>query len=224
MFFGLEAEADLQVEARDRRGARAGAHELHLADVLADDLEAVQHRRRRDDRGAVLVVVEHRDLHALAQLLLDVEAFRRLDVLEVDAAERRLERGDHLDDLVRIGLADLDVEHVDAGELLEEAALAFHHRLAGECADVAEAEHRAAVGDDRDEVGPCRVARGQRRIVLDGGARVRDAGRVRERQVALVRQRLRGRDGNLARRRELVILERVLLELLFGHDVPPISS
>jgi hypothetical protein len=33
-------------------------------------------------------------------------------------------------------LADLDVEHVDAGELLEEHALAFHHRLgrrAGRC-------------------------------------------------------------------------------------------
>ena len=39
-----------------------------------------------DDRGAVLVVVEHRDVHQLAQPLLDDEALRRLDVLEVDAA------------------------------------------------------------------------------------------------------------------------------------------
>jgi hypothetical protein len=49
-------------------------------------------------------------------------------------------------------LVDLDVEHVDAGELLEQAALAFHHRLAGERPDVAEAEHRGAVGDHRDQV------------------------------------------------------------------------
>ena len=49
-------------------------------------------------------------------------------------------------------LVDLDVEHVDAGEFLEQHALAFHHRLAGKRADVAQAEHRRAVGDDADQV------------------------------------------------------------------------
>ena len=51
-----------------RRRARARAHELDLLDVLADHLQAVEDRRGDDDRRAVLVVVEHRDLHALAQL------------------------------------------------------------------------------------------------------------------------------------------------------------
>ena len=50
------------------------------------------------------------------------------------------------------GLVDLDVEHVDAGELLEQHRLALHHRLAGERADGAEAEHRGAVGQHGDEV------------------------------------------------------------------------
>ena len=99
----LQPQAHQQVEAGDRRRAGARARELHLADVLADDLEPVQHRRGRDDRRAVLVVVEDRDLHPLAQLLLDVEAFGRLDVLQVDAAEGRLERGDDLDQLVGVG-------------------------------------------------------------------------------------------------------------------------
>jgi hypothetical protein len=49
-------------------------------------------------------------------------------------------------------LVDLDVEAVDAGELLEEHGLALHHRLGGLGADVAEAEHGGAVGDHRDEV------------------------------------------------------------------------
>jgi hypothetical protein len=44
---------------------------------------------RGDDRRAVLVVMEDRDVHQLAQALLDDEALRRLDVLEVDAAEGR---------------------------------------------------------------------------------------------------------------------------------------
>src|SRR3546814_11020729 len=53
----------------------------------ADQPEAVVDRRADDDRGAVLVVVEHRDVHALAQRGLDLEALRRLDVFQVDAAE-----------------------------------------------------------------------------------------------------------------------------------------
>ena len=92
-------------------------------------------------------------------LLLDVEALGRLDVLEVDAAQRRLERGDDLDQLVGVLLGELDVEHVDAGELLEQAGLALHHRLAGERADVAQPQHRGAVGDDADEVRARGVAR-----------------------------------------------------------------
>ena len=85
----------------------------------------------------VLVVVEDGDLHALLELLLDVEALGRLDVLEVDAAERGLEARDALDELVGVLLGDLDVEDVDVGEPLEEDALPFHDGLAGGGADVA---------------------------------------------------------------------------------------
>jgi hypothetical protein len=69
---------------------------------LPTTFSAVEQRRADDDGGAVLVVVEDRDLHALAQLLLDVEALGRLDVLEVDAAEGGLERGDDVDQLVGV--------------------------------------------------------------------------------------------------------------------------
>ena len=123
-----------------------------VLDALADHLQPVQQGGAGDDGGAVLVVVEDRDLHPLAERLLDDEALRRLDVFEVDAAEGRLQAGHDLDQLGGIGLVDLDVEHVDAGELLEQAALAFHHRLAGQRADVAEAEHGGPVADHGDEV------------------------------------------------------------------------
>ena len=98
----------------------------------------------------MLVIVENRNFHALPQCALDVEALRRLDVLEVDPAEGWLEAGNDLHDFVRITLVDLDVEYVDAGEFLKEAALAFHHRLAGECADIAESKHGGAIGDHCD--------------------------------------------------------------------------
>ena len=153
----LGAERDEQVERGERRRAGARADDLDLVEPLAGELERVGHRGRDDDRGAVLVVVEDRNAHAGLRLLLDLEAFGALDVLEIDAAEGRLQRDDDVDQLVDVGLVDLDVEDVDAGELLEQDRLAFHHRLAGERADGAEAEHRGAVGQHGDEI--CRVVR-----------------------------------------------------------------
>jgi hypothetical protein len=121
----LRADAHLHVElgATDARSARAGEHDLHVLGLLARKLERVEERRRRDDRRPVLVVVEDRDLHAPAQLLLDVEAVGPAQVLEVDAAERGLERGHDLHELRRVGCVDLEVEHVDVRELLEQDGL-----------------------------------------------------------------------------------------------------
>ena len=82
-----------------------------------------------DDRSAVLVVVEHRNVHPLLQRLLDDEAVGRGDVLEVDAAEARLEQLDALDEALAIFGVDLDVDRIDVGEALEQHRLAFHHRL-----------------------------------------------------------------------------------------------
>ena len=70
-----------------------------------------------------------------------ISAFRRSsiskhsgarDVLEVDAAEGRLEELDGADELLGVVRGELEVEDVDVGEALEEDALALHHRLAGE--------------------------------------------------------------------------------------------
>ena len=63
--FHANAEADELVQAGDGRRTGAGAGDLHVADVLADQLEAIEDGRRGDDCGAVLIVVEHRYLHAL---------------------------------------------------------------------------------------------------------------------------------------------------------------
>ena len=110
-----------------------------------------------DDRGAVLVVVEDRDVHPLAQRLLDDEAVGRGDVLEVDPAEARLEQFDASMNRCASSVVDLDVDRVDVGEALEQHRLAFHHRLRRERAEIAEAEDRGAVGDDRDEIALGRI-------------------------------------------------------------------
>ena len=185
-----------------------------MLDVFADQRNAVQDGGANDDGGAVLVVVEHRDLHALAQLALDGEAFRRLDVFQVDAAEGRLQRGDDVDQLVGVGFVDFNVEDVDAGELLEQYALAFHHRLGRQRADIAQAQHGGTVGDHRHQVAARGVLVSGGRIDDDLFTRRRHSRRVRQRQVALVGQLLGRRDADLARRRKLVILERCDAQLL----------
>jgi hypothetical protein len=77
----------------------------------------------------MLVVMEDGDIHPLLQFRLDGEAFRRLDILQIDPAEGRLQQRDRLDELLRIGRVHFYVEHVDVGELLEKDRLALHHRL-----------------------------------------------------------------------------------------------
>ena len=93
----LCAQRDQEIEAGDRRGARAGADDLDVGKLLAVQQQRIGDRGADDDGGAMLVVVEYRDLHALLELRLDLEAFRALDVLQIDAAEGRLQRRHRLD-------------------------------------------------------------------------------------------------------------------------------
>ena len=134
----------------------------------------------------MLVIVENGDIHPLFQAVLDFKTFRRLDVFKVDAAEGRFQRGNGFDEFFRIGLIDFDVKHINAGKLLEEHALAFHDRLAGECTDIAKTEHGGAVGNDGNQIGARSEEIRLQRVGFDGLTGVGDTGGVRERQVALV--------------------------------------
>jgi hypothetical protein len=83
--------------------------------------------------------------------LLDLEALRRADVLEVDAAERGLERGDDVDELVA------SVASISMSKTSMSANFLNRHALPSitglpRAADVAEAEHRRAVRHHRDQV------------------------------------------------------------------------
>jgi hypothetical protein len=116
---------------------------------------------------------------------------------------------------------DLDVEDVDVGELLEEDALALHHRLAGGGADVAEAEHGRAVGDDRHQVPARGVRVGELLVLLDLQAGLGDARAVGEGQVAGGGAGLRRDDLDLPGPAAGVVRERLLLADLLagGHGV-----
>ena len=169
-------EADHDVQAGDGRRAGARDRDLHVLDAFAHQFQPVEQGRAGDDGGAVLVVMEQRNVHALAQLLLDVEALGCLDVFEVDAAQRGFQRSDDFDQLVGVALGQFNVEDVDAGKLLEQTALAFHHRFGCQRADVAQAQHRRAIGDDAHQIAARGVLVDQRGVRLDVQTGVGDTG------------------------------------------------
>ena len=80
----------------------------------------------------------------------------------------------------------------------------------GERADVAEPEHGGAVRHDGDEIALRGVLVRVLGIALDLEARLGDAGRIGEREVALIVERFGGDDGDLAGPSTCVIVERVL--------------
>ena len=172
-------------------------------------LSALIEAGERDARGALLVVVPHGDLALLAQRVEDAEALGLGDVLEVDAAEAGLHELDELDELVRVLGVDHEREAVDAAEVLEEQALALHHRHAGLGADVAHAEHARAVADDGHRVGLVGVLVDLLGILLDVEAGSGDAGRVPDAEVLEVAH------AALERGLDLAAVERVELHGVF---------
>ena len=206
----LHAEPHVVLGARDRRRACAGEHHADLGEVLAHDVHRVEKRRAGDDRRAVLVVVEHGDRQRAPQRLLDVEAIGGADILEVDPAHCGLEQLAEADHVVGGLRADLEVEHVDVGERLEENPFAFHHGLAGERPDVAEPQDRRAVAHHRHQVALGRVRVSVIRPLRDLQTRLGHPGRVRQGEIALVLERLGGGNLNLPRPTLAVIIQGLL--------------
>ena len=193
----LRPGVEQQLEDGGAGRTRAAHDEPHVRELLADDAQRVAQGGERDDGGAVLVVVEDGDVELLAQPRLDLEAARRRDVLEVDAGEHRGDRLDGADDLLGVGGVEADREGVDVGEPLEQRRLALHDRQRRERADVAEPEHRGAVGDDGDGVALDRQAAGVLGVLGDRQADPGDARRVDHRQVVT------GADRHLGLHRQL---------------------
>ncbi len=99
-----------------------------------------------------------------------------------------------------IGGAEHDRHRVEPGERLHQRRLALHHRQRGLRSDVAEAQHRGAVGDDGDHPGRPGVVAGRGRIVGDQAGNPGHPGRVEHRQVAAVGQRRAQRRPTACRR------------------------
>lgn len=130
--------------------------------------------------------MEDGDGHQFFQLLLNIEAVWRFNVLQVDATVRRGQVPDTVNELIGVGRVDAYVDRLYTGELIEQDSLALHHWLRGERTQIAKAKHSCAVGDHSHHVALVRVLVGILGVFADLGAGNSDAWRVCERQVFLV--------------------------------------
>ena len=94
----LDATALQDAGHGNSRGPDAGYDHANVFEALADNLERVDERGEDHYCGAVLIVVEDRYVETGSQPLLDLEASRCRDVLEIDSAESRSDGFDRRDD------------------------------------------------------------------------------------------------------------------------------
>src|SRR5262249_35493258 len=170
----------------DRRCSRrsdAGDDHSQLLWTLTNDPKGVQQRRQDNHGGPMLIIVEDRDLEVLTEPLFDLEAAGRGDVLEVDAPEDRGEQLHGLNDLVAVLGGQADREGVDAGKLLEEHRLAFHHRQRRLGTDVAQTKDRSAIGHHGHRVVLHREGKGTLAVVPNGQTHPGDPRGVSHRKV-----------------------------------------
>jgi hypothetical protein len=194
----------------DSGGPGAGEDHLQGVDRLARHFKGVEQSGAGDDRRPVLIVMEDGNAQRAAERFLNIETVRGTDVLEVDSANRRLEQLAELYDVVRVLGADLEIEDIEVGELLEQVRLALHDGLARHRSDVPQAEDGGAIGNHRDEVSLGGVLVDEGRVALDLEAGFRDAGGIGEGEIPLVRERFCRNDGDLPRPAVRVIVEGIL--------------
>ena len=138
----------------DGGAGSAGAvqHDVHIFHLLAHHTQGVDEGSSNNDSSAVLVIVKHRDVQLTLQRFFDLKALGALDVLQIDAAKGGRNGLAGSNDAGCVVGIDADGEGIHAAELLEQHRLALHDRQTSFRADIAQAQHGGAVGNDSHHV------------------------------------------------------------------------
>ena len=155
----------------------------------------------------MLVIVHHGDVEGLLEALLDVEALRGLDILEVDTTKGGSDALYCLAELLGILLGYLDIEYVDTTVDLEEQTFTLHDGLAAHGADVAQTEYGSTVRDNGYQVTLIGVLVSCVGVLLNLQTGIGHAGRIGETQVGLCTISLGGLYFNFSRASALVVFE-----------------
>ena len=100
----------------------------------------------------MLVIMEHRDIQALLELCLDLEAAGRCDILQIDAAEAQTDVRNGVDDLISVLGIDAQRECIHVCKFLEQCALALHNGHCSQRSDVTQSEDCSAVRDNCHQI------------------------------------------------------------------------
>lgn len=180
------AELQQELGDGDARAARAVDDDVHILHLLANQPQRVQQTRGDDNRRAVLVIVKDGNIQFLAQAAFDFKAARRGDILQIDAAERRRDCLHRPHNFVHVLRIQTNRECVHVRKFLEQNRLALHDRHRRQRADVAQPQHRRAVGHHRNQVALGGVAVHIARVSMNAAAGFCHAGGIRGGQVIAV--------------------------------------
>ena len=114
-----DTQGHVEFGAGNARGSCPDDDDFQVFQLAPRPFRGVQQGRAGDHGRAVLVVMEHGNVHFFAEAFLHHEAFRRLDVFQVDRAEGGLHGLDDLNQFFRLLDVQLDIENVDIREHLE---------------------------------------------------------------------------------------------------------
>ena len=152
------------------------------------------------------------------QPAFDLEAFGGLDVLQVNATVGAGDGAYRVDKGIDVRGVNQHVNGIDIGKALEQQGLTLHHRFAGEGTQIAQSQHGAAIGNDRNAVALAGIAIGHQRVTGDLAAGLCHTRRVGHRQMPHGVRRLGQFDADLPRHRQGVVIKGIF-QKLFGHGI-----
>ena len=198
-------QGTIELRAGDSGSTGSVHHNLHIGEILASHFQGVLQACCRDDGGAMLVVVHHGNIERSLQAFLNIEALRRLDVLEVDAAECGSDALNGLAELLGVFLIDFDIEDIDAAIDFEQQTLTLHHGLSTQRTNIAKSQHGRTIRDNGHEVAFVRVLIGSIAVALNLQAGIGHTWRISQRQICLCTIGFRGFHLNLTGPRTYMI-------------------
>ena len=212
--FALEAHGHQQIKAGQGRRTTAGIDQAHIFKPLALQQQRIAHGGSDNDRCAVLIIMKDRDAHAFAQPAFHFKTFRRLDVFQIDGAEGRFQRGNYLDQFIRVFFVNLDVNRINAGEFLKQNRLAFHHGFGRQRTDGTKPQHRRAIGNHRHQIAARGIVKGSARVGGYRLARGGNAGGISQAKIPLGFHPLGRHDGKLPGTGQPVVIQRGFAEII----------
>ena len=131
----------------------------------------------------MLIVVEYRDIADFFESAFDFKASWRGNILQIHAAEASGYQGDGVYNGIHVVGAYAERNCVHVAEFLEEGAFALHNGHARLRTDIAQTQHRRAVGYYRDKVGTAREVIAFVYILLNFKAGLCHSRRIGEREI-----------------------------------------